>query len=162
VTKMLREMTTPTGLPRAAEYTLGVTACTPSNHGEATRPWRIAEGERCDFSQCDRALGRDRKSFPSVGGTIQIRISQVPFSSQCFDLLVNQLKDFAFDSGGWVRHHRNSPREDFSQATTGAPACNAYSSGDLWKSWPKMSVRSARLTLPPIASRRQFCLTCAR
>src|SRR5579864_6300710 len=69
VTKRLREMVTPTGLPRAAEYTLGVTACTPSNRGEATRPWPIADGERRDFSRCDHALGRDRKSFPSVGGT---------------------------------------------------------------------------------------------
>ena len=40
---------------------------------------------------------------------VQIVIGEVSLSSQYFDLQVNQLKDFTFDSGGWIRHHGNSP-----------------------------------------------------
>jgi hypothetical protein len=33
-------------------------------------------------------------------------ICHAAFVSQGFDLPVNQLKYFTFDSGGWVRHHK--------------------------------------------------------
>jgi hypothetical protein len=40
---------------------------------------------------------------------LQIGFRQASFSSQRFDLKFNQLQDFTFGSGGWIRHHRNSP-----------------------------------------------------
>lgn len=36
---------------------------------------------------------------------------QVSFSSERVALQLDQLTSFLFDSGGWVRHHENSPEE---------------------------------------------------
>ena len=54
----------------------------------------------------------ETRDFPGTRAVLfQVGICQAPLSSERFDLKFNQLQNFPFDTGGWIRHHRNCPGE---------------------------------------------------
>ena len=54
----------------------------------------------------------ETRDFPGTRAVLfQVGIRQASLSSERFDLKFNQLQNFKFYTGGWVRHHKNSPAE---------------------------------------------------